>query len=100
MKDPELTAKISTTADLWATSLLPEGVLERWIFAHGQQVEMGDPVAVVRIESALHDIFAPAKGRLQIQSKTNAVIEPGCVIGYIRRNVRPSGAAASNASRD
>lgn len=98
MKDLELTARISIAPGLWATSLLPEGILERWIFADGQEVEIGDPVAVVRIESALHDIIAPAKGRLHIQSKTNAVVEPGCVIGYIRRNIHAAGAAASSAS--
>lgn len=100
MKDIELNVRISIAPGLWATSMLPEGILERWIFADGQEVDIGDPVAVVRIESALHDIMAPAKGQLHIQSKTNAVVEPGCVIGYISRNIRGSRAAAPSSDSE
>lgn len=83
----KLASSISVSPDLWSTSLLPEGVLERWIFADGSPVEAGDPVAAVRIESALHEIMAPAKGKLQITCKANTVIEPGSVIGHIVRTV-------------
>ena len=79
---------VSIAPELWATSTLPEGVLERWLFANDGSVEAGDPVAMVRIESALHDILAPAKGQLKIIRKTNAVIEPGSVIGYICRAIQ------------
>jgi pyruvate/2-oxoglutarate dehydrogenase complex dihydrolipoamide acyltransferase (E2) component len=94
MKDIELKRAISVAPELWATSILPEGILERWIFAEGRPVDVGDPVAVVRIESALHDIMAPAKGRLHIRTKTNAVVEPGSVIGYISREIQGTRTAA------
>ena len=94
MKDIELKSAISVAPELWATSVLPEGILEQWIFADGREVEIGDPVAVVRIESALHDIMAPAKGRLHIHCKTNAVVEPGSVIGYISREIQRTRTAA------
>ena len=98
MRDIELKSAISVAPELWATSVLPEGILERWIFADGRQVEVGDPVAVIRIESALHDIMAPAKGRLHIHCKTNAVVEPGSAIGYICREIQGTRTAApSNA---
>jgi pyruvate/2-oxoglutarate dehydrogenase complex dihydrolipoamide acyltransferase (E2) component len=98
MKDIELRNAISVAPELWATSVLPEGILERWMFADGRPVELGDPVAVVRIESALHDIMAPAKGRLRIRSRANAVVEPGSVIGYIYREIQGTRTAApSNA---
>jgi len=98
MTDIELKNAISVAPELWATSVLPEGILERWNFAEGRPVEAGDPVAVVRIESALHDILAPAKGQLHIHCKTNAVVDPGCVIGHIYRKIQGTKTAApSNA---
>lgn len=90
----ELKKAISVAPELWATSILPEGILERWISAQGMPVEIGDPVAVIRIESALHDILAPATGRLEIDCKTNAVVEPGTVIGYVRREAHGTRTAA------
>ncbi len=70
-------------AELWDTSILPEGLLERWIFDDDTLVEAGDPVAAVRIEGALHNIVAPAKGRLEIGCRQNTVVEPGSIIGTI-----------------
>lgn len=78
---------ISVSPDLWGTSILPEGILEKWIFADGSQVEAGDPIAAIRIESALHEIVAPVTGILHIGCKQNAVIDPGTVIGQISRLV-------------
>ena len=98
MKDIEIRTKISVSPELWATSILPEGILERWMLLDGRSVEIGDPVAVVRIESALHDIIAPAKGRLYIHCNANAVVEPGSVIGYISREIQ--GARTANPSSD
>lgn len=83
----KLTNPITVASDLWATSLMPEGIIENWLYADGSLVEAGDPVATVRIEDALHDIVAPFKGRLHIGCKTNAVIEPGMVIGHINRSI-------------
>jgi hypothetical protein len=98
MTNIELKSAISVASELWATSILPKGILEKWNFAEGGLVEAGDPVAVVRIESAPHDILAPARGRLHIHCKANAVVDPGCVIGHIYRElhgIRP--ATPSNA---
>ncbi len=74
---------ISISPDLWGTSILPEGILENWIFMDGSQIEAGNPVATIRIESALHEIMAPVTGRLHITCKPNTVIEPGTIIGHI-----------------
>jgi len=85
---------VSIAPELWATSILPEGILERWIFAEGSQIEAGDPIATVRIEGALHDILAPARGTLHVQCAANQVIEPGAVIGYICREIQGTKTAA------
>jgi hypothetical protein len=85
MKQNSLKTDITIPEDLWSTSILPEGLLERWVFAENALVEAGDPVADVRIEGALHTILAPAKGRLHIRSMTNSVVEPGSMIGAISR---------------
>jgi pyruvate/2-oxoglutarate dehydrogenase complex dihydrolipoamide acyltransferase (E2) component len=74
---------IRVEPDLWATSLLPEGMIEKWMLPDGAFVEAGEPVAALRIEGALHELQAPAEGWLSIYRKTNAVIEPGAVIGHI-----------------
>ncbi len=74
---------IQVPAELWASMMMPEGILEKWIIADGGQVGVGDPVAVVRIESALHTLVAPCAGCLHIECRTDNVIEPGDVIGHI-----------------
>ncbi|HWU53989.1 MAG TPA: hypothetical protein VN175_00720 [Rhizomicrobium sp.] len=94
MDDSEPRTAVSVAPELWATSIFPAGILERWIFADGIPVEAGDPVAVVRIEATLHDIVAPAKGRLHIHSKVNAVVEPGSVIGYVCPEIQGTRTAA------
>jgi pyruvate/2-oxoglutarate dehydrogenase complex dihydrolipoamide acyltransferase (E2) component len=63
--------------------MLPEGVLERWLLAEGAMVEAGKPVAAIRIEDALHNITAPATGRLTETAAVNSVVEPGTSIGRI-----------------
>jgi pyruvate/2-oxoglutarate dehydrogenase complex dihydrolipoamide acyltransferase (E2) component len=65
---------------LWATSILPEGVLERWFIADGATVRRGDRMAEIRIEDALHEITAPASGRLTILAAANSVVEPGSLL--------------------
>jgi len=86
-RDVELITKIAVSLDLWATSVLPEGVIEKWLFSDGSRVEAGDPVAIVRIEEAMHELMAPARGRLSIGLKVNSLIEPGMGIGVIVRQV-------------
>jgi pyruvate/2-oxoglutarate dehydrogenase complex dihydrolipoamide acyltransferase (E2) component len=80
-----LIAKIAVAPDLWSTAVMPEGLIEKWLFPDGSLVEAGDPVAAVRIEDALHELMAPVRGRLSIALGANSVIEPGMVIGNIVR---------------
>lgn len=87
MTQVELITKIAVSPDLWATSTLPEGIIERWLFPDGSSVEAGDAVAVVRIEDAKHELMAPARGRLSIGVKANTMVEPGMGIGAIMRQV-------------
>ncbi len=70
-------------ADLWANSMLPEGILERWLVPPGTLVRLGQPVATVRIEDALHDLMAPAAGRLKAVVMEHDVIEPGALVARI-----------------
>ena len=76
-------AQIRVEPELWATAILPEGILEKWLAPEGALVEQGQPVAVIRIEDALHDLCSPDKGRLSIDRRPNSVIEPGAVIGHV-----------------
>lgn len=85
MTRTRLQTDITIPAELWNTTVVPEGLLERWIFADATLVEAGDPVAAVRIEGALHNIMAPSRGRLHISSRPNSVIEPGSAIGTVSR---------------
>ncbi|HEX3983149.1 MAG TPA: lipoyl domain-containing protein [Acidisoma sp.] len=74
---------ISLNEDLWRNSMLPEGILERWYVTNGAEVAPGEKIAEVRIESALHEIMAPAAGRITILTEPNAVVEPGSVVGRL-----------------
>jgi pyruvate/2-oxoglutarate dehydrogenase complex dihydrolipoamide acyltransferase (E2) component len=86
--------------DLWATSTLPEGVLERWLVSDGADVRAGDPVATVRIEKALHEIMAPAQGRLTIFASENAVIEPGTLLARLDPETRSTPSAPEGGFAD
>jgi pyruvate/2-oxoglutarate dehydrogenase complex dihydrolipoamide acyltransferase (E2) component len=68
---------------LWASSMLPEGILERWRVVDGAMVSAGDVIAEVRVEDALHEITAPASGRLSVAWPASAVIEPGCLLAQL-----------------
>jgi pyruvate/2-oxoglutarate dehydrogenase complex dihydrolipoamide acyltransferase (E2) component len=74
---------INVDAALWATAMLPEGILERWFVTDGELVVAGQRIAELRIEDALHDIMAPASGRLSIVAARNAVVEPGSVVATV-----------------
>ena len=74
---------ISISPDFWAGVMLPEGILERWRVADGCELAAGAVIAEVRIEDALHEITAPAGGRLTKLAKLNEIVEPGSVIGRI-----------------
>ncbi|WP_245490392.1 lipoyl domain-containing protein [Mesorhizobium sp. M7A.F.Ca.US.011.01.1.1] len=68
---------------LWASSLLPEGILARWFIASGDTIKAGERIAEVRVEDALHEIVAPADGRATIVATANAVIEPGSILATL-----------------
>lgn len=75
--------KVNLHEDLWRNSMLPEGILERWYVDDGARVSAGERIAEVRIESALHEIMAPAAGVLSIIVDKNAVVEPGTAIAHL-----------------
>ena len=68
---------------LWASNILPEGIVDRWFFADGAIVTLGDRIAEVRIEDARHEITAPVSGRLTIVAAANAVVEPGTLLARL-----------------
>ncbi|WP_158913210.1 lipoyl domain-containing protein [Caulobacter sp. S45] len=74
---------VRLSEDLWATSMLPEGVLVRWRRGEGAFVASGAPLAEVRIEGGLHEIISPCWGRLDALARENAVVEPGMVIARV-----------------
>lgn len=76
---------VHAAPELWAGSMLPEGFIEDWLVPDGALVETGDALAVLRVEDARHKVMAPAKGRLTIDRRRNAVVEPGAVIAHIGR---------------
>lgn len=69
--------------DFWATRVLPEGTLERWLVPDGTLLRTGDPVAELRIEGELVILKAPADGKLVVDFRPNSIIEPGSVIGHL-----------------
>lgn len=76
--------QLIVTPDFWATRLLPEGTLERWLVADGTILQPDDPVAELRIEGELVTLKAPEGGKLVADTRPNSVIEPGSIIGYIQ----------------
>jgi pyruvate/2-oxoglutarate dehydrogenase complex dihydrolipoamide acyltransferase (E2) component len=68
---------------LWASSMLPEGIVERWFIADGSIIAVGDLMAEIRIEDALHEITAPAGGRLAIIAAIHTVVEPGSLLARL-----------------
>jgi pyruvate/2-oxoglutarate dehydrogenase complex dihydrolipoamide acyltransferase (E2) component len=69
---------------LWASSIDPEGILERWFVRDGDHAAAGQKVAEVLIEGARHEIFAPTAGILVCRSDAGALVEPGDLIGELR----------------
>ena len=76
-------ADVRVSEDLWSTSILPEGILERWLVEDGARVRAGEAVAAVRIGEALHDIVSPADGRLEVRVSASAVLDPGFIIAEV-----------------
>jgi pyruvate/2-oxoglutarate dehydrogenase complex dihydrolipoamide acyltransferase (E2) component len=76
---------IAVNADeaMWRNGMLPEGVVVKWFVADGDLARAGHRMAEVRIEGALHDIVAPANGRLKIEANVNSVIGPGSLLATL-----------------
>ena len=74
---------INLDESLWQNSMLPEGILERWLVDDGTTVTPGERIAEVRIESALHEIMSPGGGVLTILAEQNTVVEPGSAVGRL-----------------
>jgi pyruvate/2-oxoglutarate dehydrogenase complex dihydrolipoamide acyltransferase (E2) component len=68
-----------------ASTILPEGVVQRWFIADGALAETSAKIAEIRIEGALHEITSPASGRLTIIAAVNEVVEASLPIGDIGR---------------
>ncbi len=68
---------------LWASTILPKGLLVRWFLADGTIATAGQVIAEIRVEDALHEVSAPSSGRLKIFAATNDVIEPGSVLATL-----------------
>ncbi|WP_158800672.1 lipoyl domain-containing protein [Acidisoma sp. L85] len=68
---------------LWASSMMPEGILERWFQTTGAIVSRGEPIAEIRIEDALHEIVSPGSGTLTTIAAANSVVEPGTLLGTL-----------------
>lgn len=76
-------SEIRVPETLWAGSMAPEGVLERWRRPAGACVEIGDVVAEVRVEDACHELPSPGSGRLAAFARPGDVVEPGTIIGNV-----------------
>jgi pyruvate/2-oxoglutarate dehydrogenase complex dihydrolipoamide acyltransferase (E2) component len=74
---------------LWGLSMLPEGIVERWRVENGAVVAAGQALVDVRIEDALHEIVAPAGGRLTISAAANCIVEPGSLLGHLECRREP-----------
>jgi pyruvate/2-oxoglutarate dehydrogenase complex dihydrolipoamide acyltransferase (E2) component len=74
---------IKVADDLWASIMLPEGTMERWLVPNGASVSAGDPIAEIRIEDARHEIISLASGYLTIRAAIGSLVEPGTLIGHL-----------------
>jgi pyruvate/2-oxoglutarate dehydrogenase complex dihydrolipoamide acyltransferase (E2) component len=74
---------VKVDEELWASNILPEGLLERWRAHDGQKVEAGEPLAEVRIEDAVHEIVAPGAGVLVHTAGVGDVVQPGDRLGWV-----------------
>jgi hypothetical protein len=77
------TIPVTVPPEFWSLSCLPEGFIERWLETDATKVNMGAPLAVVRVEGLGHKLVAPASGVLKIEAKVNSVVDPGMRVGEI-----------------
>lgn len=75
--------EIKVDETLWQSDMAPEGLLERWLVSDGAAVKAGQAAVEVRIEDALHELMAPAAGRLVKLAAEGDVVEPGSILARI-----------------
>jgi pyruvate/2-oxoglutarate dehydrogenase complex dihydrolipoamide acyltransferase (E2) component len=68
---------------IWASTIFPEGIVQRWFIADGAIAETGAKIAEIRVEGALHEITSPARGRLTIVAAVDDVAEPGFLLATL-----------------
>jgi pyruvate/2-oxoglutarate dehydrogenase complex dihydrolipoamide acyltransferase (E2) component len=74
---------ITVNEGLWASNMAPKGVLVRWRAHDGQAVMVGQALAEVRIEGALHEILSPCAGLLACSVEAGDLIQPGDRLGWV-----------------
>ena len=74
---------VAVDPTLWRSSILPEGIVERWFVNNGSLVVLGNKLAEISVEGSRHEIVAPCNGVLLIRAKANTVIEPGSILGEL-----------------
>ena len=75
---------------LWASSILLEGTVVRWLVADGAMVVAGKPIVEIRVEKSPYEIAAPASGRLTIAAAANNVVELGSLLATLPGHKTPS----------
>jgi hypothetical protein len=68
---------------IWASTIFPEGIVQRSFIADGALAETGAKIAEIRADGALHEIISPASGRLTIVAAVNDVVEPGFLLATL-----------------
>ena len=68
----------------WQNSMLPEGIVERWLISDGDVAFVGQSVVEIRVEDALHEIIVPVTGRLKIETRPLTAIEPGSLLATLQ----------------
>jgi pyruvate/2-oxoglutarate dehydrogenase complex dihydrolipoamide acyltransferase (E2) component len=74
---------VRVDAAIWASSILPEGIVQRWFIADGTIAETGKKIAEILVEGALHEITSPVRGRLTIVAAVNNVVEPRSLLATL-----------------
>jgi hypothetical protein len=75
--------EIKVDEALWASTMMPEGILEKWFRMTDAVVSRGDRIAEIRIEGAIHEIVSPGSGTLTIIAAANSIIEPGSLLATL-----------------
>jgi biotin carboxyl carrier protein len=74
---------IKVSEGLWASSIIPLGVLNRWVVDDGALVQSGQRIAEIKIEGAFHEITAPIDGRLARFVRVDEIVQPGSILGQL-----------------